>query len=328
MKRREFIALVGGAAAWPFVARAQQAAKVQRVGFLSGGAAPTPATPNGALEALRKALTELGHVEGQNITIEGRWSEGGRPDRLPEAAAALVGLKVDVITVVGALAARAVKRTTSDIPIVFGVVADPIAVQLVANLERPDENVTGFTTFDPLQAKKQLEILKEAIPGLARVALLGDAAVLPALFQANEDAARAQGLQTQALKVRAPDPDLEGALVAAKNEGAGAVVILEHPVTGTHRRRIAELAVKHRLPTLVPRDFADAGGMISCGTAVSEASRRAATYVDKILKGARPGDLPVIHVSKFELVINLKTAKALGLTVPPALLARADEVIK
>ncbi len=154
-------------------ASAQQPANVQRIGFLSGGAAPTPATPNHAFEAFRRALSDLGYVEGRNIIIEGRWPEGGRPDRLPETAAALVDLKVDVITVIGALAARVVKGATTDIPIVFGVVADPVAVELVANLERPGGNVTGITTFDPQQAKKQLEVLKEAIPGIAHVALLG-----------------------------------------------------------------------------------------------------------------------------------------------------------
>ena len=309
-------------------ASAQQPANVQRIGYLSSGSAPTPATPHHGFEAFRKALADLGYVEGRNIIIEDRWPEGGRPDRLPEAAAALVSLKMDVIAVVGAIAVRAAKGATTDIPIVFGVVVDPVAAELVANLERPGGNVTGFTTFDPQQARKQLEILKEAIPGLARVALLGDAAVRPALFQANEDAARALGLQTQALKVRAPNPDFEGALEAVKKEGAGAVVVLDHPVTGPNRRRIAELAAKHRLPTLFPRDHADAGGLISYGTGLSEASRRTAAYVDKILKGAKPGDLPVETVTRHELIINLKTAREIGVTFPPAMLSNANQVVQ
>jgi putative ABC transport system substrate-binding protein len=297
-------------------------ANSQRIGFLG-----PPATP--WLEALRKALADLGYAEGRNILIDSRWPEGDRLDQLPEAAVALVSLKVDVIVAHGGTAARAAKGSTTDIPIVFEIVIDPVATGLVPNLERPGGNVTGVTSFNPQQARKQLETLKEAIPGLAHVALLGDAGAAPTLFQANDDAARALDLQTLILKVeRVPNPDFEGAFEAAKKNGVGAVVVLSTPVTSPNRRRIAELAAKHRLPTLSPIDHSDAGGLISFGTSFSETTRRAAGYVDKILRGARPGDLPVETVMRYELIINLKTARELGVAFPPAMLSSANQVIQ
>jgi putative ABC transport system substrate-binding protein len=292
----------------------------QRIGFLG---------PGRLLEVFRTALANLGYVEGPNIIIESRWPQEDQLDLLPNAAAELVSLKVDVIVAGGGTAARAAKGATTDVPIVFALVFDPAESGLVANLERPGSNITGFTTFDPQQARKQLEILKDVIPGLARVTLLGDAAATPALFHENEDAARALGLQTQTLKVaRTPNPDFEGALEQAKNEGTGAVVVISTPVTTPHRRRIAELATKHRLPTLSPRDHADSGALISYGTGFSEPIRGAAVYVDKIFKGAKPGDLPVETARQHQLIINLKTAREIGVTVPPAILSRANQVIQ
>ena len=309
-------------------ASAQQPAKIQRIGILDIRA-PTPAAPRMEIEIIRKALADLGYVEGRNIIIELRAPEGDRLDRLPEAAAALVGLKLDVIVAIGATAARALKGATTDIPIVFGLVIDPVAFGLVANSERPGGNITGFTNFDPQQARKQFDILKEAIPGLALVALLGDTAgPPPALIQAHEDAARALGLQTRVLKVERANPDFDVALEVAKKDGVGAVVVFSTPVTSPNRRRIAEFAAKHRLPTLSPRDHADAGGLISYGTGISEAIRRTASYVDKILRGAKPGDLPVETVRQDELILNLKTARDLGVTFPPAMLSRANQVVQ
>lgn len=328
MLRRVTLAIVFAlAAVLSHAASAQQPAKVPRIGILDV-LASTPAAPRIPIEIIRKAFADLGYVEGQNIIIEIRSPEGDRLDRLPEAAAALVSLKLDVIVAVGATAARAARSATTHIPIVFGLVIDPVASGLVANSERPGGNITGFTTFDPQQARKQFDILKEAIPGLARVALLGDAATASALIQAHEDAARALGLQTQTLKVERANPDFEGAFEAAKKEGAGAVVIFSTPVTTPDRRRIAEFAAKHRLPTLSPRDHADAGGLISYGTGLSEAIRRTATYVDKILRGAKPDDLPVETVRQHELILNLKTARDPGVTFPPAMLSSANQVIE
>jgi putative ABC transport system substrate-binding protein len=308
-------------------ASAQQPAKVQRIGILDI-LAPKPATPRIPIEIIRKALADLGYVEGRNIVIEIRWPEDDRLDRLPEAAAVLVSLKPAVILAIGATAASAAKGATTDIPIVFGLVVDPVAYGQVANLDRPGGNVTGFTTFDPQQPRKQLEILKEAIPGLARVAILGDTGTASALIEAHEVAARALGLQIQPLKVERANPDFEGAFEAAKKQGAGAVIVFSTPVTSPNRKRIIELAIKHRLPTLSPRDHADAGGLISYGTGLSEAIRRTATYADKILKGAKPADLPVETLLQHELVINLKAARDLGLTIPPSILVKASQVVQ
>jgi len=310
-----FAAGLGGAAS------AQQSASVQRIGFLG------PPTP--LLEVFRKAMAGLGYEEGRNLVIDSRWPAGDRLDLMTESAAALVGLKVDVLVVVGATAARAAKGVTSDVPIVFEVVVDPVATGLVASLERPGGNATGSTTFDPQLATKQLELLKSVLPDLTRVALLGDAGAAPSLFQAGETAARSLGLQTVVLKVeRVPDPDFESAFDGARKDGAGAVMVLSTPVTSPHRKRIAELAIKHRLPTLSPRDHADAGGLISYGTSFVEATRHSATCADRILKGAKPADLPIERVRQHELVINLKAARDLGLTVPPSVLSSASQVVQ
>jgi putative ABC transport system substrate-binding protein len=308
---------------------AQQTTHVQRIGLLGPTSSAPPPAPPPLSQVLRGALAELGLVEGRDIVIDSRWPDADRLDRLPEAAAELVGLKAQVIVAIGATAARAAMAATADIPIVFAVVVDPISTGLTANLERPGGNVTGLTTFDAQHATKQMEILRDAIPGLARVAVLGDAAAAPGLFQAVEDAARTLGLETQTLKVaRGPKPDFDGVLAAAKQDGAAAVVVLSTPVTTPHRTQIAESAAKYRLPILSPRDHADAGGLISYGTAFSESTRRAAAYVEKILKGAQAGNLAVETVRRPELIINLKTARQIGITFSPAMLGKATRVIE
>jgi putative ABC transport system substrate-binding protein len=300
----------------------QPARKVARIGVL------LPGLSNGsALPALRKALIDLGWVEGRDFALEARFAEG-RAERFPQIAAEIVGLDVDVIAVVGAITARAAMKATPRIPIVFAVVVDPIADHLVQSLERPGATVTGVTSFDPQQPRKQLELLKQAIPGLTRVAILGDGSVSEALMKANEEAARALGLVPQRLRVVAPAPDLDGAFLAARRELAGALLVLEEPTVVLARKRIAELAARDRLPTMFAADWADAGGLLAYGTSVLEALRRTASYLDRILKGARPGDLPVESVTRHALIVNLRTARELGVTVPPAVVQQADKVIQ
>ena len=318
--RTVIVMLAFGLLLAPLTSGAQEPAKIPRVGVLLP-AGPPP------LEAFRRGLGELGYIEGRNIVLESRMAQG-QYDRLPDLAAELVRLKVDVIALVGAVTARAAKKATTNIPIIFAVVVDPVADDVVGNLQRPGGNVTGITSFDPQQPRKQLELLKEAIPGLVRVALLGDKGVSDFLLKANEEAARGLGLQPQGLKVAGPNPDLEGAFASIRKERAGAVVILAEPIVLVHRRRIAEMAATYRLPTMFPGEWADAGGLIAYGTSVLEAVQRMAGYVDKVLKGAKPGDLPVGVVTRHELIINLKTAHEIGVTIPPEVLKRADQVIQ
>jgi len=308
-------------------ARAQQAESVQRIGFLGPTTAPPPAIP--LLEAFRKALAGLGYEEGRNIIIEHRWPDGDRLDQMRESAASLLKLKVGVIVAIGATAARAAKDMTTDIPIVFEVVVNPVANGLVASLERPGGNLTGATTFDPHLGAKQFEILRSVLPRLRRVALLGDSGAAPGLFQAGEEAAKALGLETLTLKVeRVPNPDFDGAFGVAKKEDIDAIIVLSTPVTTPNRKRIADLAVKHRIPTLSPRDHADAGGLISYGTSFVEAAPHSAAFIDKIFKGAKPGDLPVETVRRHELVVNLNAARDLGIEIPQAVSATADRVVQ
>ena len=307
---------------------AQQPAKVSQIGFLGPTSSPPPAVSQ--LDVFRKALADLRYAEGRDITIEARWPEGEQLDRLSELAASLVSLKVDVIVAAGATAALAAKRATTEIPIVFAGVVNPVATGLVTDTAKPEGNVTGATTFNPVQGGAQIELLKEAFPGLARIAVLGDSGAAPASFQTVEAAARSQGLQVKIIKVErsAAIPDFDTVFAASVKQDAQAVIVISTPVTTPHRRRIAEAATKHRMPLLSPREHADAGGLISFGTGFSEATRRTATFVDKILKGAKPGELPIETVRKDELVINLKTARELGVTVPSTLVSRATEVIQ
>lgn len=305
---------------------AQQAGKIPRVGFVAPQGRSLP-----LFDAFRQGLADLGYVDGQNIVIEPRFAEG-HYERFPDLFAELIRLKVDVLVVTGAVTARAAKKAVTDIaadiPIVFSVVVDPVADKVVASLEQPGGNLTGVTCFDPQQATKQLELLKEVIPGLRRVAVLGDQGVSEALMKASEEQARAMGLQPQRIRVAGPDPDLEGAFAAMKQQHADALLVLEEPVLGVHAKKITELAARDRLPTMVAPSRAAAGGLIAYGTSQVEAIRRMAAYVDKVLKGAKPGALPVETVKRYELIVNLKTAQEIGVTIPPEVLKRADRVMK
>jgi ABC-type uncharacterized transport system substrate-binding protein len=316
-----FVVIVLGAILAP--AEAQQTAKIHRVGFLYPGSIRS--TP--AFDAFRRGLAELGYVEGQNIVIEPRSAEG-QYERVPELAAELVQLKVDVIAVQGAVTVRAAQKVVTKIPMVFAIVVDPVAEDVVANVERPGGNITGVTTFDPQQPRKQLELLKQAMPGLKRVAFLGDQGIREDAMKAKEEQAHALGLQSQRFRVAGPAPDLAGAFAAFRQGRADAVVVLEEPVPLNNRKKIAELAAKYRLPTMFPASGADAGGLIAYGTSLAEGYRHMTAYVDKILKGASPGGLPVETVNRYELIVNLKTAREIGVTIPSEVLKRADRVIE
>ena len=307
-------------------AEAQQPTKVPRIGYLS---TDSPTTIAERIEAFRQGLRELGYAEGKNIVIEWRFAEG-KADRLPGLAAELVRLKVDVIVTSGPAATRAAKEATVTLPIVTAQDPDPVGNGLVASLARPGRNITGLSTLAPEISGKRLELVKEIVPGLSRVAVLASSTT-PGNAQAlreTELAARAFGVQLQYLNVRSAK-DIEPAFRAAAKGHADAVLVLQSPVFVNERTQLADLAVKGRMPAIYDRrEFVDDGGLICYGTNFADLSRRAATYVDRILKGAKPADLPVEQPEKFELVINLKAAKQIGLTIPPNVLARADKVIK
>jgi putative ABC transport system substrate-binding protein len=325
MDRRAFLAAAAaGVVGKPAVARAQQLARIHRLGILSGRSGPDETDA-----AFIQGLRELGHVEGRSITIEYRWA-GGKAERLPEMAAELLRLKVDLIVAQGTLATEAAKGATSSIPIVFVGVGDPVGSGLVASLGRPGGNLSGLTILSTELAGKRLHILHELLPRANRVALLvhRPASPTPILIREMRAAAQQIGIQITAQEIDVA-VDLPSAFAAMQRERAQALVVQQNPITTESARRIAELAAQHRIPAIYyRRDFVKAGGLMSYGTDGAAIYRRAATYVDKILKGAKPADLPVEQPTKFEFVINLKAAKALGLTIPPALLVRADEVIK
>jgi putative tryptophan/tyrosine transport system substrate-binding protein len=325
MKRREFITLIGGAAVvWPLATRAQQAGKIRTIGILNAGSAGVPSAV-----VLPDALRELGWIEGKNIVFERRYAEN-RVERLPELAAELVRLNVDVIVGLGTLAPLAAKRATTTIPIVMTAAGDPLGSGLVASLARPGGNVTGMSLMAPDLGGKRLELLKELLPRLARVAVLWNAAnPYPALvFKETQAAGRTLGIEVQSLEVRDPR-DFDGAFEALRRQRPDALITVEDPLTFNYMKLIADFAAGQRLPTLHGfREDVAAGALMSYGANLADLFRRAAGYVDKILRGAKPADLPVQQPTKFELVINLRTAKVLGLTVPPSLLARADEVIE
>jgi putative ABC transport system substrate-binding protein len=313
-----------GILATPLAADAQLPKKIQRIGILSLAAGPGPRT-----EAFRQGLRELGYVEGQNITFEMKWAER-REDRLPQLARELVRSNVDVIIVEGTLATRAAVQATQTIPIVMAFTADPVGTGLVAALARPGGNVTGLSSLAGELSGKRLELVKETVPRLSLVAVLFDPATPAAEAQLKEMelAAQTLGVKLQPLEVREAK-DMERAFSAATSKHAGAFTVLADPLMTEHRARILQLAGKHRLPGMYyAREWSEAGGLMAYGVSSAELSRRAATYVDKILKGAKPADLPVEQPTKFELVINLKTAKALGLTIPQSVLIRADQVIE
>jgi putative tryptophan/tyrosine transport system substrate-binding protein len=294
------------------------------VGLLSGGAGPRDAT----VEAFRQGLRELGYVEGRNIRVEFRTAQG-RIDRLPVLAEELVLLKPSVIVVGSAPAALAVKRVSSTIPIVI-VAFDPVASRLVTNIAHPGGQVTGLSTMTTELHAKRLQLLKEAIPRLARIAVLQDPGVTHSQQQAvGELKAAASALAIELTIVPVPKPEeFDSSFAMVSRAHAQALYVLESPLFYTQRMALAKLALKARLPAYGPRAFAEAGGLMSYGMNYSDQARRSAGYVDKILKGAKPGDLPIEQPTKFELVVNLKTAKALGLTIPQSILLRANEVIR
>jgi putative ABC transport system substrate-binding protein len=310
-----------------FSVEAQQTGEIPRIGVLCPSS-PSAAAPN--LDAFRQGLRELGYAEGESIVIEVRCAEG-KLDRLPALAAVLVSLKVDVIVVAGGTAPSvAAKEATTTIPIVLTYVGDPVARGLIASFARPGGNITGLTSVSPELVGKRLELIKESVPRLSRVAVLWDPASRgsTANFKEAEAAARSFGLQVQSLKVRSL-PELESAFKTATMGQADALIVMESVLIGTHRSRIVELARNSRLPTMVGQGIGVvAGGLMYYGPDYPDLHRRAATYVDKIIKGANPTDLPVERPRKFELLINLKTAKQIGLTIPPNVLARADRVIR
>jgi putative ABC transport system substrate-binding protein len=324
MDRRAFLAGSAALLAAPLAAEAQQARKVPRVGILLlSDAQSVP-------DAFRQGLRDLGYVEGQTIALEYYWAEG-KEERFPGLASELVHLRVDVIFATVAAAAQAAKTATKAIPIVTAV-NDPIAAGFVASVARPGGNITGLSMMSPEVVGKQLELLRQVVPTLSRVAVLGNPAnpgSAPQLRQA-EAMAKTLGMRLQPLEARSPS-EIDSAFAAMTRERAGALLVLLDPTLARplQRERIAELAARNRLPTMYAlRLYVDAGGLMAYGADIFDLYRRAAIYVDKILKGAKPADLPIEQLTKFELIINLKTAKALGLTMPPSLLLLADEVIQ
>jgi putative ABC transport system substrate-binding protein len=327
MRRRKFITLIGGAAAaWPLAARAQQAA-MPVIGFLN------PTSPDASadrLRAFRQGLKDTGHVEGENVAIEYRWAEN-QIDRLPELAAELVRRRVAVIvTTGGGPAAFAAKAATTTIPIVFSISEDPVRSGLVASLARPGGNLTGINFFSAELAAKRLELLRELVPTATRVAVLINPAASAAKTTTRdvEAAARALGLQSQALNA-STSGEINAAFATFVRERPDALFVGIDPFFNSRRVQMVQLAARHAvLATFPNRDYPEIGGLMSYGANIADSFRQKGAYAGRILKGAKPADLPVVQASKFELVINAETARMLGLTVPPTLLARADEVIE
>jgi putative ABC transport system substrate-binding protein len=306
---------------------AQQPTKVYRIGILTGVPPTTPeALP--LWEAFRQGLSERGWVEGQNVIIEYRRAEG-QVERYPSLAADLLGLKVDLIVAVSTLGARAAKQATSAIPIVMVYVGDPVGEGLVASLARPGGNITGLTfIIGPEIVGKYLALLKEAVPKVSRVAVLFHQATRPIFLKEAQAVAQVLAVKLQLLQVRSPN-ELEGAFAAMSRERANGLLVLPHPFSFAHARRIADLAAKRQLPVVYGfRESVEAGGLMAYAANAPDMFRRAAAYVDKILKGTKPADLPVEQPTKFEFIINLKTAKQIGVTIPQSVLYRADEVLK
>jgi putative ABC transport system substrate-binding protein len=310
---------------------AQQPAKVARIGYLVTGSLESLETRM-LLDAFRQGLRERGYVEGQNIVIEYRAADG-KVERFPDLATELARLKVDLIVAQNTPAARAAQQATTTIPIVAAVMGDPVGDGLVASLARPGGNITGLTFLGPELVAKRLEVLKEALPRVSRVAVLWHPGAFGQrttsdMLKATEAAAGTLGVQLQLVGVRGPD-EFDRAFSTMIRERADALVVFPSPMLFNGRRRIVDLAAKHRLPSMsVAREFVELGGLIAYGASVNDLIRRSATLVDTILKGAKPADLPVEQPTKFELVINMKTAKALGVTIPQSLLARADQIIQ
>jgi ABC-type uncharacterized transport system substrate-binding protein len=330
VRRRDFLAILGVVAAWSHSARAQQIPKIPRVGLLVGGSL---GKPDGRLvfDIVRQAFAELGYVEGQNIAFEPRGTNG-TIEQLPAVASELVALKVDVIVAFATPGGRAAKNATSTIPIVVGSMGDPVQDGLVASLSRPGGNLTGTTFLGPELVPKRLALLKELMPAISEIAVLWHPGAFSeqttsGMMKQVTDMAGGLGLRLQLVEVRSPD-EFERAFSDMAKGRADALFEFPSPMLYQERQRLVDLAAKYRLPAMYnAKEFVDVGGLIAYGASVPELNRRTAIYADKILKGAKPSDLPVEQPTKFELAINLKTARTLGLTVPPALLATADDLI-
>jgi ABC-type uncharacterized transport system substrate-binding protein len=326
MRRREFIALLGGAATWPFAAHAQQSRKVPRIGVLLPG---TPTSFAVRANAFLEGLRDLGYVEGQTIAIEWKWAED-KIERIPQLAAELVRANVDVIVTGGTSAATALKSATRTIPIVMAIIGDPVAAGLVDSLAKPGGNATGFSIIAPELGTKRLELLKEIVPDLRSVAVMLNPNNPQSRIELHEMQAAAQtlGLQLHPIQITS-EAALDEAFAALTKDVAQGVIVLTDPILFSQRKRIVGLANGSRLPAMYFfQAFVKEGGLVSYGPSDADLFRRSAAYVDRILKGTRPTDLPVEQPTKFDLAINLKTAKTLGLTLPPMLLALANEVIE
>jgi putative tryptophan/tyrosine transport system substrate-binding protein len=323
--RRKFLATLGSAAAWPLAARAQRPGKLPTIGFLGPS---TPLVEGQRVAAFVQRLRELGWIDGRDLAIEYRWAEG-RNDRYAEIAAEFARLKVDVVVTLGTASVIAAKQTTAVIPIVFAAVSDPVGSGVVASLARPGGNVTGLSNQLPDTAGKKLEFLREVVPGLRRLAIMANVGNPAAVLEVGEvqAAARTFDLAVATSQIRRGE-DFASAFDALKGR-ADALYVCVDPLMNTNRVRINTLALGVRLPTMYgSRDYVEAGGLMSYGANIPDLYRRAADFVDKILRGAKPGEIPVEQATKFDLVINLTTAKVLGLTIPESFLVRADEVIE
>jgi ABC-type uncharacterized transport system substrate-binding protein len=325
MRRREFISLLGSAAAWPIAARAQRTAKIARIGFLGSTFASNWVSQ---VEAFRSGLRELGYVEGENIAIEFRWAEE-KYDHLADLAAELIRLKVDVLVTYGTPGSLVAKRATTTIPIVMVHSGDAVAAGIVASLARPGGNLTGMTYFLPELMAKRIEMLKEIMPRIRHVAIpvKPDNPFFETALRALENPAKSLNIRLQQFEMRGPN-DFADTFATMTKSGVDAAVILEDAVFVSNARAIADLAAKQRLPSAGFDEFAEAGGLIGYGVDFLQMYRRAAVFVDKILKGANPADIPVEQATKFVVVFNLKTANALGFDVPTSILLRADRVIE
>ena len=322
MKRRAFLAVFAGAAAWPLVARAQQPGKIRRIGFIAH-------RNEKFYDLLFQRLRELGYTEGQNLIVERRYAEG-RAERFQDFAAEMVRLKVDAVIVVTTPAALAVRNATTTIPIIHLAAIDPVGTGLIESLAHPGDNITGLAVLNAETSAKRLELLREAVPGLSRGAVLWNAAN-PAnalAWKETESAGRSLGVVLQSVEVR-DFKDFEGALAAIAEQHADILLVLQDALTLDYRKEIIGFTLKERLPSMfVGKEFVEEGGLMSYGDRLPDRYRRAADIVDRIFKGTKPSDIPVEQPTTFELVVNLKTAKAIGLTLPPTFLARADQVIE
>ncbi|MDM0047569.1 ABC transporter substrate-binding protein [Variovorax sp. J22R115] len=336
MDRRRFAvtaAATGTFLATPLACRlaaAQTNGPPPRIGLLLNGAAAN----NPAVEAVRKGFSQLGYVEGRNVILEGRYAEG-KLDRLPGLAAELVETKVEAIATFGGPPTSAALSATKQLPIIFAVVADPIAVGWVSSLERPGANATGITNHDPTQPERQVELIKKLLPDMKRLAILSDADIpgadasgLAPIERTNVAAAEALGIEARVLKLRGPTPEMQGAFDSMAAAKADALLVLEVPVTLSYRKQIADAAAAQRITTMFSAGSADAGGLLSFGTKVDDAWPRVPFYVDRILKGAKPADLPVEVIDRRDFIINLKTAKRIGLPIPQELLTLATRVVE